>query len=186
LGNYRTPLVLYELQIGTLELLLPGNVRLNMSTTLSNGRANYILFQNLASRCTGLAAGSEGGASDLAEGHEVKAYSDATLYPNKDLFQTSASSTFGANNNGPLIKRLLEAGDYAGALRVCKETGYDKNRAYIYTNTRDFRPSVPFRYVIVPKELVLRLLSPQDPRNISRNAILSRVQRVERINPKSL
>ena len=183
---YRDQLVLYELPIFRLELSLGGGITFGSVAALTNGRANYILFQGLVSYCTGLAAASEGGFSDLAEQHEVKAFHDAQLYPEKDLFQTSASSTFSANNHGPQIKALLEAGQYDAALKICRQTGYDKNRAYIYTNTRGFNPRVPFRYVIVPQALVLSLLSPSDPRLISRDAILARVQHRETIDPRTL
>jgi hypothetical protein len=186
--TYRTPLVLYELPIAALELLVGGNIRLDFSAALGNGRSNYILFQSLISRYTGLAAGSEGAKSDLAEHHEVKAFHDTQLYPEPkwDLFQTSASVTFSANNKGPVVKALVEAGKYAAALQICKETGYDKNDAYIYTNTSGFRVQVPFRYIIVPKSLVLALLDRRDPRLISRAAVLSRAVRRERIDPRSL
>ena len=153
-----------------------------MNEGLSNGRANYVLFQSLVARCTGLSEGSEGAASDLSEGHEVKAYYDYDLYPESDEFQTSASSTFGANNKGPVIKKLLDNGDYQAALKICVETGYSKNHAYVYTNTRKYIAEVPFRYVIVPTKDVLALLSKKDPRLISRDAILKRVKKTVVIN----
>lgn len=182
MSDYRKPYVLYELPISSLVLTTKSGATIEMNEGLSNGRANYVLFQSLVARCTGLLEGSEGAASDLSEGHEVKAYYDHELYPEHDDFQTSASSTFGANNKGPLIKRLLDNGDYQSALKICIETGYEKNQAYVYTNTRKYIAEVPFRYVIVPTKDVLALLSKKDPRLISRDAILKRVKKTVVIN----
>jgi hypothetical protein len=180
--NYRDPFVVYELPIKSLTLTTKSGAQILMNEGLNNGRANYVLFQSLVARCTGLSEGSEGAASDLSEGHEVKAYYDHDLYPESDEFQTSASSTFGANNKGPVIKKLLDNGDYQAALKICVETGYAKNNAYVYTNTRKYIAEVPFRYVIVPTKDVLGLLSKNDPRLISRDAILQRVKKTVVIN----
>jgi hypothetical protein len=184
-SNYRKPYVLYELPISSLILTTKSGASIEMNEGLSNGRANYVLFQSLVARCTGLLEGSEGAASDLSEGHEVKAYYDHELYPENDDFQTSASSTFGANNKGPIIKRLLAEGDYGSALKICTETGYEKNQAYVYTNTRKYIAEVPFRYIIVPKDDVLEMLSKDDPRLISRDAILKKVAETIQIDPST-
>ena len=108
------------------------------------------------------------------------------MYPEHDDFQTSASSTFGANNKGPLIKRLLDNGDYQSALKICIETGYEKNQAYVYTNTRKYIAEVPFRYIIVPKLDVLDMLSKEDPRLISRDGILKKVKKTVQIDPSTI
>lgn len=186
--TFRERFVLYETGIKGLALELDNEVSIPMNEALQNGRANYVLFQSLAARCTGLSQGSEGASSDLSEGHEVKAYSDHELHPeNKfDLFQTSASSTFGANNNGPKINRMIKEGDYNSALKICVETGYQKNVAYIYTNTRAYVPTVPFRYMIIPTEDVLKLLSKEDPRKISRSALLAKIKKIVRINARDI
>ena len=186
MSDNRRPYVLYELPIAALTLTTKSGASIEMNEGLSNGRANYVLFQSLVARCTGLLEGSEGAASDLSEGHEVKAYYDHELYPENDDFQTSASSTFGANNRGPVIKRLLGAGDYQSALKICSETGYDKNQAYVYTNTRKYVAEVPFRYIIVPKDDVVRMLSKEDPRLISRDAILKKVTETIEIDPRAI
>lgn len=180
--------VLYELHLSALLLQTSEGQALDFTGALSNGRANYILFQSLAGRCTGLAVGTEGAGSDLAEGHEVKAYPDPTLFPGSrhDLFHTAASSTFGPNNRGKEVNALVARGDYAAALEICRITGYDKNEAYIYTNTARFSPQVPFRYLIVPTADVLTLLDPRDPRLISRAALLSRVTETERLRADDL
>lgn len=174
------PYVLYELGISALTLNLSNGGSIDMSSTLSNGRSNYILFEQLVRNIIGLerTAGSDHVAADGSR-YEQKAYTDPEIDLNDDLFQTSASSTFRANNNGPLVKASLDAGDYQGALAICSTTGYDHNDFYIYTNTRSFNPSVPFRFLIVPKADVVALLDPNDPRLISRDRILAKVIRSE-------
>ena len=105
----------------------------------------------------------------------MKSYRDPELWPTRasDQFHTSASSTFGPNNHGPRIKRLLDAGDYAQALEICRLSGFDKNDFYIYTNTSGYAASIPFRYFVIPTETVLATLSRTDPRRISRTALLA-------------
>lgn len=181
----REPGVCYQVPLGGLSVRVAG-VDIDVSDTLRNGRANYVLFQRLTGLLAGLAGNTEGGGSDLVGGdatYEVKAYADPVLHPGRSVagqrIHTAASSTFGPNNKGPVVKRLLEAGDYAAALRVCVESGYAKNDFYIYTNTRGFRPTVPFSYVVLPTATVLAHLSPDDPRVISRDAVLGCVHRVE-------
>jgi hypothetical protein len=175
---YCVPFTLYELDIDSLTLNLSSGPSLDVTSTLSNGRASYILFQNLVSRLSGLHENSEGGASDLIDddgrGYEVKSYRDPELWPRaaSDLFHTSASSTFGPNNHGPRIKQLLNAGDYAQALEICRLSGFDKNDFYIYTNTSGYDARIPFRYFVIPTETVLATLSRTDPRQISRTALL--------------
>ena len=104
--NNREPHVLYEVPIRGLALELATGQRLDVSATLTNGRANYVLFQHVVARCTGLSENSEGAAADLVDdagrGYEVKSYKDPEAYPFKDeRFHTAASSTFPANNRGP-------------------------------------------------------------------------------------
>ena len=185
---YRTPLVLYELRVETLELALGCGRKIPITEFLRSGRVNYQIFQHVVSICAGLSSGTESACSDLSGRHEVKAYNDPALYPGAryEMLQTSASVTFRANNYGPRIAALLEAGDYAGALAICKATGYDKNQAYIYTNTCGYNPRIPLRYIIIPKTRVLTLLSRKDPRLISRRDVIGAATRVVRIDPKTI
>lgn len=177
MSNSRTR-VLYEVRLKGLVLTLDRGDNFDATHLLGNGRANYILFENFVAQCTGLNPNSQGGASDLVDdsgnGFEVKSYKDPALHPDprNDLFHTAASSTFGPNNHGPTINRLLRDGKYDEALQICKESGYNKNSFYIYLNTAQYRVDVPLRYMIVPTSDVLRLISPQDPRLISRKALL--------------
>lgn len=170
--------VMFEVEIESLVLNLKSGKSFQFPEMLSNGRANYILFEQLIRKLTGLTKTSKSDHT-AADGtcYEQKAYSDTTLYPSSDddFFHTSASSTFGPNNNGPKIKAFLEKGDYASALKICKETGYDHNEFYIYTNTRGFSPSVPLRFFIVPTADVLANLSKEDPREISRKILLAKI-----------
>lgn len=194
MNAYREPGVLYRVALKRLELDLGAGVRVDVSDTLSNGRANYVLFQKLTGLTAGLDANSEGGDSDLVsetgEKYEVKAYKDPVAHPGTSAvtskIHTAASSTFGANNRGPIIRDLLAAGNYAGALQVCVDTGYAKNDFYVYTNTRDYTNTVPFSYLILPTRTVLAHLSGDDPRLIMRDKLLSCITRTETVNPQAL
>jgi len=174
------PYTMYEVQIESLKLNLKNGKSYEFPDTLANGRANYILFEELVRALTGLrkTTGSDHTGPD-GRIYEQKAYKDTVLYPGTehDLFQTSASSTFGANNKGPVIKKLLEANDYESALKICRKTGYDKNDFYIYTNTKSFQPIVAMKYFIVPKEDVLKNLSTTDPRLISRKVLIQKISK---------
>jgi len=172
--------VLYEVKLESLQLTLSSGPKLEFPEMFANGRASYVMFEQLVRYLTGLekATGSD---HQITKGArcEQKAFSDIELYPNStsDYFQTSASSTFPANNDGPTIKKMLLNGDYQGALKICKETGYDHNDFYIYTNTKGFRNEVPFRYVVVPTKFILSNLNPVDPREISRKSFLDKIKR---------
>lgn len=182
MNGQRDPFVRYVTRIRTMMLNFESGTTLDVTSTLKSGRANYVLFQHLVAGFSGLSAGTEGGSSDLVDersrGYEVKAYRDPDVWPQRtyDKIHTSASSTFGPNNQGPVIGRLLKAGDYAGALAICRASGYDKNDFYVYTNTQAFTASTDFSYLIIPRDDVVSLLSPLDPRLISRAALLARAQ----------
>lgn len=173
------PYTMYEVQIESLKLNLKNGKSYEFPDTLANGRANYILFEELVRALTGLrkTTGSDHTGQN-GRIYEQKAYKDTVLYPGTehDLFQTSASSTFGANNKGPVIKKLLEANDYESALKICRKTGYDKNDFYIYTNTKSFQPTVPLKYFVVPTVDVISNLDPSDPRLISRKTLLAKIK----------
>lgn len=179
--SYKTPLVLYEIDLKSLKLEFGNGTELNVSHLLSNGRANYILFENLISTFSGIGANSQGGKSDLRDvagfNYEVKSYQDVVANPSSkvDLFHTASSSTFGANNHGPTIKKFLDVGKYREALELCMEKGFDKNDFYVYVNSAQYQISIALSYVIVPKAKVLQLLSKSDPRLISRRDVLELV-----------
>lgn len=176
-----SPFVLYEVDLKSLKLGFGNGSELDVSQLLSNGRANYIIFEHLISTFSGIEANSQGGKSDLRNAagynYEVKSYQDvvANPLPKADLFHTASSSTFGANNHGPAVKKLLDAGKYPEALQLCMEKGYDKNDFYVYINSAQYQISIALSYVIIPKQDVLRLLSKSDPRLISRRDVLDLV-----------
>lgn len=178
--------VLYECSIKGLTLHLEER-EIDMTFILENGRANYILFENLTGMLAGLSQNSQGGKADLKDAsglqYEVKSYPDLETYPAEkfDLFHTAASSTFGPNNKGPVVKKLLEAGDYGGALAVCKAAGYNHTDYFVYTNTAKFKPSAPFRFVVISKIDVLGMLEWHDPRLISRRRILAECSEVVKL-----
>lgn len=171
--------VLYEAQVTSLSLGV-GGAEVDMTPALTNGRSSYIIFEMLVRQLCGLApaAGSDH-VDATGRLYEQKSFVDAANDPTNlyDLFHTAASSTFGANNKGPVVKALLAADDYAGALQVCKDTGYSKNDFYIYTNTGRFTPSVPLRFIIVKAGDVLANLDASDPRLLSRNKLLGMVKK---------
>lgn len=175
---------LYEVRLRGLNLSFANGTTVNMTFALSNGRANYLMFQHLVSHFTGLQANSEGGKADLRDTasrlYEVKSYKDVDLHtnPKHAWFHTAASSTYPPNRHGPKIKQHLAAGKYAEALEICKETGYSKNQFYVYTNTSQFRLDAPFRFFILPTNAVLECLSKADPRLVSRDALLKLITRV--------
>lgn len=171
--------VLYEVPVQALTLTFGGGRHLDVTAALSNGRSSYVVFQALVAHLVGLVAGTEGAGSDLrtasGAGLEVKAYRDPELWPQPghDRFHTAASSTFGPNNHGPTVRRLLEQGDYGAALTLCRRTGYDHNDIYVYTNTGSWDQRVPLRFLLVPTRTVLRMLDRADPRLIDRRALLA-------------
>lgn len=177
--------VLYEVAIDSLTLKLQSGKEFDFPDTLANGRANYILFEELVRALTGLKKTHHSDhTSESGLKYEQKAFHDDELYPGPkyDLFQTSASSTFGANNDGPVIAKYLANSEYEKALELCKQTGYDKNDYYIYTNTRGYSPRVPLKYVILSKSRVLDNLSLKDPRLISRKTILETIKSAQKIS----
>jgi hypothetical protein len=172
------PFVLYNVSIASLKLTLKSGKEYEFPEALANGRANYILFEELIRAITGLRKTTQSDHTGAkGERYEQKAYFDQHKYASisYDEFQTSASSTFGANNFGPTIKRHLENSEYQKALEICHQTGYDKNDYYIYTNTRGYSLDIPLRYLVVPKPTVVSILNKRDPRLISRSRVLDLV-----------
>lgn len=181
------PNVLYEVKLKGLVLEVDHGDKFDATHLLANGRANYILFESFIAQCAGLNPNSQGGASDLCDengqGYEVKSYKDPLSFPDlrHDKFHTGASSTFGPNNHGPTIKRLLRAGDYSEAFKICKELGFNKNDFYIYVNSAQYDIKIPLRYIILATADVLALLSKDDPRVISRSEILAKAKKTVRL-----
>jgi hypothetical protein len=169
---------LYEINVDRLALILDDGSEKAFPQALKNGRANYIIFESLVREFAGLEPTTVSDHKDASgKTYEQKSYEDPALYPrSKDLFRCSASSTFAANNNGPKIKKFLANNDYDSALQLCKDTGYDKNDFYIFTNSGKFIPTTPFRYFVIPTETLVSEIDLEDPRMISRTKLLSMIQ----------
>jgi hypothetical protein len=182
------PLVLYEVQISEVVVRFDGGVEIELSEVVSNGRASYLLFKDVLIAITNLTAGSEGAGSDFRlrvatsdSGVEAKSYPDPDLYPRDCNVHVAPSSTFGPNNNGPIIKSLLKNGKYDEALQLCRRIGYDKSDYYLLTNTQGFDTSIPFRFVLIPTEDLLMALSSSDPRIARRDTLLDLIQATQPI-----
>jgi hypothetical protein len=169
-----TPGVLYSIKLDGLYLRAPNGSEFNAASTLASGRTNYLLFEDLVRDLTGLVKTIHSDHRDsLGCPHEQKAYEDPELYPrSRDWFETGASCTGHGNGHDDEIKDLLARGKYAAALKICNETGYSNNDFYVYTNTRGYRPSVPFRFFIAPTAEVRRNLSKKDPRLVSLSGLM--------------
>ncbi len=169
---------MYEIRIDRLALVLADGTERVFPAALSSGRANYMLFEALVRDFTGLEAMTGSDHKDaLGRTYEQKAYEDPELYPrSSDLFRCRSSSTFGANNDGPKVKRFLENNDYEAALELCKVKGYDKNDFYVFTNSGKFSAEIPFRYFIIPKEELVAQLDSEDPRMISKTKLFNMIQ----------
>lgn len=183
--RFTTPNTIYQGRIESLQLNA-FNAGIDASSTLRNGRSNYVLFQGIIAIVTGLTVSAEynrgrppaskvkGDLVDAATGdsYEVKSFRDESIATtSEDKFHTAASSLFASNSGSGPVKDALARGDYAAALEICKDKSYSHNDFYIYTNTGGFRAPGIFRFVILATETVLTLLDKTDPRLISRNAI---------------
>lgn len=164
---------MYEMELDRLVLKTKSGKEFVFPEALSNGRANYIIFESLIRSITGLQKTSGSDHQDnLGRKYEQKSYEDPELYPtSKDLFRCSSSSTFSANNHGPKVDAFVDAGEYAKALEVCMKTGYNKNDFYIFTNTGGYEPRVPFRFFLLDKEKLLSNLDSKDPRLVSKTVL---------------
>lgn len=170
---------LYELEIKRLSLITISGKQFSFPEALKNGRSNYVIFENLIRELTNLhKVPNFDHGDDRGKVYEQKSYRDPQLHPkSKSEFQCSASSTFGANNNGPKIKRMLKKGDYSGALKLCKELSYEEVDYFIFTNTSQWSPKVPLRFFVVSKTNVLRSLSREDPRLVCRDRLMAMIRR---------
>jgi len=168
---------IYEVGITKLALVLRDGSEKIYPEALANGRANYIIFEWLIRDLVGLTktTGSDS-KDDQGRMYEQKAYKDPELHPDDDdLFRVSSSSTFGANNYGPVVNKLVKDGKYAEAFEIVNAKGYSKNDFYILTNTGGFEPSIPLRFIILEKDVLVNNLDKNDPRLISKKTVLERI-----------
>lgn len=170
---------LYELEVRKINLITNLDRIFSFPEALKNGRSSYIIFEDLIRELTNLQKIPHFDHGDeFGNVYEQKSYKDKQLHPNaKSEFQCIASSTFGANNNGPKIKNMLKRGNYSGALKICKDLGYDNIDYFIFTNTSQWNPRIPFRFFLVSKQNVLRSLSKSDPRLVCRDRLMAMIRR---------
>lgn len=173
--------VLYKIKVGEAKVSVGENgYSFPVSDFISNGRASYMFFESLVRSLFGLEKARRDGSDHLDPSTgkylEQKSFKYSSSKTRKGVFQTSASNTFGANNRGSLIKKLLLEGKYQEALNICRETGYDKNDFYVYTNTGGFVPGGVLEIIFLKTEDVMKALSDTDPRKIDVKDIYSLVK----------
>ena len=169
--------VLYSCPIDSLTINLGGH-EVNVTDTLKSGRTNYELFQYIICWFFSLKGGVGVDLVDPSGNkYEIKSFLDHDVHPRngkkEDLVHTAASKAFGPNNSGPIIKEMVRNNEYEKALSLCRELSYDKVDYFIYTNTRQFNPSQPFKFMAIDKDDVMNMLDPKDPRCISRRSLLA-------------
>jgi hypothetical protein len=174
---------MYETKIKDFTLNLEDGRSFWFPETLSNGRVSYVAFECLVRALTELYKAKNSDHTDGELLYEQKGYVDPSLDPRgkDDLFNCAPSSCFGPNNYGPVIKALLEDGDYDGAYQVCATRGYSENDFYVFTNTGHFDVANKFSFFIIPTATLLEHLDSSDPRMVSRTTMLSLVTRTETI-----
>lgn len=186
--DLRTPGILYEVKIEFfLHALDAKGGTISLDAILKNGRGSYLIFQAVASHYAGLVAGTEGKGSDLVEedsgdGYEVKSYPDPDNHPRMDEIHCGPSSVFANNSSAAAYKKLLNEGDFKGALRLCHEKGYSKNDYYLFTNTARYASGQKhFRYLIIHRDELVKIVEPMDPAKLSRSRLLATAKRKHKI-----
>ena len=168
--------VIYSCRIDSLTVNL-GGVTVDVTNTLKSGRTNYETFESIICKLLPLKKGTGIDLIDsVGNKYEVKGYLDDKAHPGNtrvlDSVHTAASKAFGPNNSGPRISKLVRENEYGEALSICKSLSYDKIDYFIYTNTRQFDNSQPFKFMVVEKTDVMSWLDRKDPRCISRQVLL--------------
>ena len=115
--------VLYEIPIRSLELTFGTKKRLDLLSTLSNGRGSYLVFEALIRELTGLVQGKK---ADHANGQgklfEQKSFVDLDNKPrNQGKIHTGASALFANNSGARAYKELLKNHDYVEAMKTYKK-----------------------------------------------------------------
>lgn len=158
--------------------------KLTLNQAFKNGRCNYLMFEQVVATLTGLRSNGQGAKADLVDDlgnrYEVKAYHEPEFYgglKKYEFIHTAASCAFTANNRDKEIRGFLEQGFYEKALNYCKDLSYNRIDYFIYTNTRDFKPGSPLRFIVIPKGEVMSALSKEDPRILSRQKLLDWVKK---------
>lgn len=169
--------VLYEIPIRSLELTFGTKKRLDLLSTLSNGRGSYLVFEALIRELTGLVQGKK---ADHANGQgklfEQKSFVDLDNKPrNQGKIHTGASALFANNSGARAYKELLKNHDYVEAMKTCKKLGYASNSFYIYTNTGEYNVKVPFRFITVESKWVIDNVERDNPAILMRKKLLDSI-----------
>ena len=169
--------VLYEIPIKSLELTFGTKKKMDLLSTLSNGRGSYLVFEALIRELTGLVQGKKADHADVnGRLYEQKSYVDLDNKPrNQGKIHTGASGLFANNSGAKAYKELLKNQDYVEAMRTCKNLGYASNSFYIYTNTGEYNISVPFRFMTVESKWVIKNVEKENPAILKREKLLNSI-----------
>ena len=169
--------VLYEIPIKSLELTYGTKKRMDLLSTLSNGRGSYLVFEALIRELTGLVQGKKADHVN-AKGKlfEQKSFVDLENKPrSQGKIHTGASALFANNSGARAYKELLKNHDYLEAMETCKKLGYASNAFYIYTNTGEFNVKVPFRFITVESKWVIDNVEMDNPAILMRKKLLDSI-----------
>jgi len=180
---FNMPGVLYEVSLNFVMYSQDKKGRkIDLVRALRNGRGSYIFFQMIAADYAGLTGGTEGKGSDLVmedtdEGYEVKAYADPQDYPRSEHeVHCGPSGLFAKNSGANEYKKMLKEKNYAAAMRLAHDKGYSKNDFYLFTNTAKYKSNF-FRYLIIRRDDLVKIVLPEDPVKVPREALLATASR---------
>lgn len=170
---------LYEIPIKSLDLIYGGRRKIELLSTLRNGRGSYLIFEALIRDLTGLKQGKKADHVDRRGNlYEQKSFVDLQNKPkNQGRIHTGASALFANNSGASAYKALLEKQDYLGAMNTCKRLGYSSNSFYIYTNTGEFNPKIPLRFMTVESKWVIKNVNSDNPAILQRSVLLKSVKK---------
>jgi len=171
--------VLYEISLKSLELTFGKNRKMDLMSTLRNGRGSYLIFEALIRNLTGLQQGKKADHVDSKGNlYEQKSYVDLDNKPrSKGNIHTGASSLFASNSGAREYKKLLLDKNYKSAMTTCKKLGYSSNSFYIYTNTGEFNRLVPFRFITVKTSWVVGNVNGDNPAILKRELLLKSISK---------
>ena len=169
--------VLYEIPIKSLELTFGNKKKLDLLSTLSNGRGSYLVFEALIRELTGLVQGKKADhVNQKGKLFEQKSFVDLENKPrNRGIIHTGASALFANNSGAKAYKELLKNQDYKEAMSVCKKLGYSSNSFYIYTNTGEYDAKIPFRFITVESKWVISNVEKENPAILMRKTLLDSI-----------
>ena len=137
-----------------------------------NGRASYVYYEEILREIFQMGQGIGSDHRTSRGVIEQKSYEDPANRKKDYEFYTGASCTFPANNYGKTVGQALRDGNYSQALQIVKETGFNKNDFYVYTNTGKMVLGRSLSAIFLKTSDVLSLISHTDPRKISRQSVL--------------